>query len=97
MDQLNMDIFLDGLTNGLSQLITIPVLLIISEKYPRQKYMTIFMACSTLFAFIYFLASKEECTNCQTNQFIKWINLSIFFVFRFFTNLTSNFFSTILN
>jgi hypothetical protein len=86
----------DGLVNGISQLLTFPILFIIATDYPRRKWLTIFFICATLFCLTNYLMTSKDCLNCNSS-IGKGINLAVFFIFRFFIYLPTNFFMNSLN
>jgi hypothetical protein len=91
-----MDIFVDGIINGVSQLLTFPILLYIATDFPRRKWLTIFFICATLFALAYYLMTSKDCPNCDP-AIPEGVSLTVFFIFRFFIYLPTNFFSNTLN
>jgi hypothetical protein len=92
---LNMNIFSDGLINGVSQLVTVPVLLGITTKLARRKGQVLFMSLTFCFSAILALLSPETCRDCYHGGYGVLLVL-FFFLYRFSANITSNFFANTL-
>jgi len=91
-----MDIFVDGIVNGLSQLVTFPVLFVIAADFARRKWLVIFFCCATVFSFLNYLMTSHDCLNCDSS-IPEGLKLAVFFIFRFFIYLPTNFFNNTLN
>lgn len=96
LDKLFPNIFLNGLINGASQFVTIPVLLFLNGTLSRNKGLTIMFVGSALFSFLQFFMNKSGCLDCTSNL-ENMLILIFFFIGRFFVNLASNFFANSLN
>lgn len=96
LDKLFSNIFLNGIINGLSQFITLPVLSIIIPKLSRRVGIMTMFGSFTVFTLFQFFINKQDCLTC--NSVIQDIFILIFFfTARFFINLSSNFFVCIMN
>lgn len=96
LDKLFSNIFLNGIINGLSQFITLPVLSIIIPRLSRRVGIMAMFGSFTVFTLFQFFINKQDCLTC--NSVIQDIFILIFFfTARFFINLSSNFFVCILN
>lgn len=93
--KLNMNIFWDGLINGVSQLITVPVLLAITTAMPRRKGQVLFIGLTFCFSSILTILSPETCLDCYHGGY-GFLLVIFFFLYRFSANITSNFFANTL-
>lgn len=93
--RLNMNIFSDGLINGVSQLITVPVLLAITTTLPRRKGQLIFIGFTFIFSTVLTILSPETCADCYHGTY-GFLLVLFFFLYRFSANITSNFFANTL-
>lgn len=91
--QLKMSIFVNGIINGVSQLSTIPLLLCIVMTLSRPKGQMMIFTGTFIFGLAIAILSPETCHNCMDGTIGIVINI-LFFGFRFFSNLASNFFAT---